>query len=66
MNNHFYGMEAEEAAARIRETGVWLIDECEKLCRLAGLFDEWNDADADGFEVVVYKAAEIPGVDLEG
>lgn len=33
-------------------------NECAELCRLAGMESEWQEADGDIFEDVVYKAAK--------
>lgn len=36
----------------------------EELCELAGLADEWKEADGESFEQVLYKAAEILNVEI--
>lgn len=56
--------EACEVAQRIAESGEWILDDCAELCRLAGMEDEWNEADGDTFEDVVYAAAEKLDVDV--
>lgn len=56
--------EAMELAARIRKADTWDEDDCKELCDLAGLSDEWKEADGDTFESVLYKAAEILGVEI--
>ena len=56
--------EAVEVAARIRESSTWDGDACRELCDLAGLADEWDAADGETFEDVVYKAANILGVEI--
>ena len=38
------GREAE-VAKRIRESKKWDQDDCRELCNLAGLSQEWEDAD---------------------
>lgn len=55
---------AVEVAAWIRESGTWDGDACRELCDLAGLADEWDAADGETFEDVVYKAADILGVEI--
>lgn len=57
------GREAE-VAKRIRESKEWDQDDCRELCNLAGLSQEWEDADGENFEGVVEKAAEILGVEI--
>lgn len=56
--------QAEELAEAIREAGDW--SECQgevkRLCELAGLLDEYNEADGDSFECVIDRAAEFFGV----
>lgn len=47
-----------EVAKRIRESKEWDQDDCRELCNLAGLSQEWEDADGENFEGVVEKAAE--------
>ena len=56
--------EAVEVAARILESNTWDGDACRELCDLAGIVDEWDAADGDTFEDVVYKAARILGVEI--
>ena len=53
-----------EVAKRIRESKEWDQDDCRELCNLAGLSQEWEDADGENFEGVVEKAAEILGVEI--
>ena len=40
----------------------WNPEDCRRLCELAGIEDEWNAADGETFEQVVFKAAEILNV----
>ena len=56
--------EAVEIAAKIREADTWDADNCRDLCELAGIADEWDAADGETFEDVVYKAANILGVEI--
>lgn len=44
--------------------GEWDMDACRELCEDAGMLEEWENADGDSFEQVIYKAAEKLGVDL--
>lgn len=50
--------EAQELAAKIAAADTWNENDCKKLCELAGMIDEWNAADGETFETVVYNAAE--------
>lgn len=45
-------------------TGEWDMDAARELCEDAGILDEWEAADGDNFEAVIYKAADILGVNL--
>ena len=55
---------ATEIAAAIRSMDTWDHDLCTELCELAGLEDEWEAADGDTFESILYKAADVFGVEL--
>lgn len=56
--------EAQELAAKIAAADTWTESDCKKLCELAGMLDEWNAADGETFETVVYNAAEKLGVEI--
>lgn len=56
--------EAQELAAKIAAADTWNESDCKKLCELAGMLDEWNAADGETFETVVYNAAEKLGVEI--
>lgn len=58
--------QAEELAETIREADSWddCQDEIRHLCELAGLSDEYNNADGDTFEDVISRAAEFFGVSV--
>jgi hypothetical protein len=53
-----------EIAEAIRNADEWDLDDCRELCELAGLSEEWAKADGETFEQVIYKAAEILGVEV--
>lgn len=53
-----------EIARAIKNAGEWNPDDCRDLCELAGLETEWEEADSETFEEVLYKAAAILGVDI--
>lgn len=55
---------AYEIAADIRNAAEWDNDLCAELCEAAGMTAEWEAADGDTFEVVVYAAAEKLGVEI--
>ena len=55
---------ATEIASAIRSTDTWDHNLCTELCELAGLEDEWEAADGDTFESILYKAADVFGVEL--
>lgn len=51
-------------AENIRTAGLWNESDCRRLCELAGLEEEWKDADGEDFEKVVNKAAKILEVEI--
>jgi hypothetical protein len=53
-----------EIAEAIRNADEWNPDDCRELCELAGIEDKWDAADGETFEQVIYKAAEILGVEV--
>ena len=55
---------ANEIAADIRNAAEWDNDLFAELCEAAGMLDEWNAADGDSFESVVFAAAEKLGVEI--
>ena len=57
-------IEAEILANKIKESGEWDPELLRELCDLAGLSQEWEEADGEGFEAVAYRAAEILGVEI--
>ena len=58
--------EHEELAVayRISMSDEWSPEDCRRLCELAEIEDEWDAADGETFEQVVFKAAEILGVEI--
>lgn len=54
-----------ELAEEIRNSVTWDYDLLSELCDRAGLSEEWENSDSDDFEYVVYKAAEILGVNID-
>ena len=55
-----------EIVETINNSDNWLdcLEECEKLCGLAGLSEEWNNASGDDFEKVLKKASCILNCDI--
>ncbi len=51
-------------AKRIRESDTWNQEDLKELCKEAGLLEEWEASDGETFETVVYKAADILGVEI--
>lgn len=58
--------EIKEIAAKIKAADNWMdvADEVEAICDAAGLLDELKEADDSTFESVIFKAADIFGVEL--
>lgn len=48
----------------MRESSLWSLRQCEELCKLADMETEWNNATAEEFEAVVFKAAKKLGVEI--
>lgn len=57
-------VEAQAIAQELREEGEWIPDLCEALAALAGMADEYREADGETFETVLFKAAEVLGVEI--
>lgn len=55
---------ATEVAEKIRSMDTWDEELCAELCELAGMSEEWENADGDTFEPVLYAAAEKLGVEI--
>lgn len=55
---------AFEIAEEMRASGEWNPELCEELCELAGMAEEYKEADAEHFEAVLFKAAEALGVEI--
>ena len=47
------------------EYDYWDESACKELCKRAGLETNWEDADADTFEEIIYHAAEILSVFID-
>lgn len=56
----FADQEATELAEAIRDAHDWesCEDECKRLCEMAGLSEEWENADGETFEGVLDRAAD--------
>ena len=57
---------AERLAAILRNAETYLdcMDECQELCEIAGLEEEWAESDGETFEAVLYEAAMILEVEI--
>ena len=47
----------QEIAAEMRKSDEWNPELCAELCEAAGMSTEWNAADGENFESVVFSAA---------
>lgn len=54
----------EKIAKEIRESDIWDAELLSQLCEEAGMLHEWNAADAENFESVVFAAADKLGVEI--
>lgn len=57
-------MEIVAVADRIKNSDTWNDEDCRTLCGFADMEDEWDEAQADYFEDVMYEAAEKLGVEI--
>ena len=55
---------AQEIANELNASGEWIPDLCKELCDLADMSSEWESADGETFESVLYEAAERLGVEI--
>lgn len=55
---------AAEIAEIIRNSDTWDMEALAELCELAGMSEEWKDADAESFESIAYAAADKLGVEI--
>ena len=51
-------------AKRIQQSKEWNLEDVKELISYAGLEDEWDKADAEDAESIIYKAADILGVEV--
>ena len=51
-------------ADRIKNSDTWNDEDCRTLCGFADMEDEWDEADAEEFEQVMYQAADRLGVEI--
>ena len=54
----------QELAQEIRNSQEWDLDRLAELCELAGMSEEWEEADGETFEQVAFKAAGKIGVEI--
>lgn len=67
VNDYWYWCDkelAEELASSIRSKDYWDGEELAKFCGLAGLAEEYEEADGESFVAVVDRAAKRLGVDI--
>ena len=57
-------MNVKEIAKELRGQDVWSMELLEQLCEEAGMLEEYEVADGETFESVVYKAADILKVEI--
>lgn len=55
---------AIEIAEELRSADTWDMGLARELCELAGMASEFDAADGETFEGVIYAAAEKLGVDV--
>ena len=56
------GEDAQEVADRIRQSDVWILSDCALLCDLAGLSEQWQEAEPEEAETMIQLAADYLGV----
>ena len=52
-------------ATTLRSSGEWDFELLEELFEIAGLEEDRSNSDSENFKDVVYKVAEILGVDID-
>lgn len=57
-------MNVQEIAKELRGQDVWSMELLKLLCDEADLTEEFENADSETFESVVYKAADILNVEI--
>lgn len=57
-------MTDSQLAEAIRTCDEWDSETLRELCSRAGLSREWEEADGDSFESIVYHAAEILEIEI--
>ena len=57
-------MEIVKVADRIKNSDTWDDEDCRTLCGFADMEQEWDDAEAEDFEQVMYQAADRLGVEI--
>ncbi len=57
-------LSTQELAKAIRDLGYWDYDMSTELCERAGLLDEWEASDDMTSESVIFRAADILGVEV--
>lgn len=55
---------AYEIAEELKNAQEWNEELCEELCELANMSEEWENADGETFESIIYAAAEKLGVEI--
>ena len=58
-------MTIQEIAREIRNSETWDDELLKQLCEEAGMLEEYEAADGETFESVVFKAAEKLGVEIQ-
>lgn len=56
--------EIHDLAEKIRNSSEWDLDDLRALCDAAGMLDEFEAADGETFESVVYAAADSLHVEV--
>ncbi len=56
--------EIRDLAKKIRNSDEWNLDDIRALCDAAGMLDEFDAADGETFESVVYAAAKKLHIDV--
>ena len=64
MRNYTDITEIVAVADRIKNSDTWNDEDCRTLCGFADMEQEWDEAQADYFEDVMYEAAEKLGVEI--
>lgn len=61
---YLHSLTTEELVDMINSSPCWDDDLNRELCDRAGIVEEWDSSNGDDAEEIIYKAADILGVEI--